>query len=159
MSFPRWFNEKLIRTCRQCGKKFYPIEWISKKRIYKESEKRYCTKIFCNSECRANYLEERNPEENFFYGKHLRPWNKGKRRDWIVKQTSGYVRIIKKDGSIDYQHRIAVNCSKGMIVHHKDGNKSNNQINNLEVMTQEKHIKLHKIHAGRTKSLAVKSLE
>ena len=30
------------------------------------------------------------------------------------------------------------------IVHHKDGNKLNNDINNLEILTRSEHIKLHK---------------
>lgn len=36
------------------------------------------------------------------------------------------------------------------IVHHKDGNKFNNNVNNLEVMTNEDHVKHHRKDALRT---------
>lgn len=39
--------------------------------------------------------------------------------------------------------------AKGEIVHHKDGDKWNNSPENLEVMTQSAHIKIH-IHAKRS---------
>lgn len=35
------------------------------------------------------------------------------------------------------------------VVHHKDGNRKNNNISNLKLMTQEEHTSLH--HAGRRK--------
>jgi hypothetical protein len=40
---------------------------------------------------------------------------------------------------------------KGEIVHHKDGNKRNNSIENLELMTQSEHAKLHapQMHKAR----------
>lgn len=56
----------------------------------------------------------------------------------------------------DKNHRIArkvmseyLNRKLSMfeIVHHKDGNPSNNDISNLQIMTLEEHTSLH--HAGR----------
>jgi hypothetical protein len=48
-----------------------------------------------------------------------------------------------------HEHRIVAErllgrpLAKGEIVHHKDGNKHNNDPSNLEVMTQSEHMKLH----------------
>jgi hypothetical protein len=40
--------------------------------------------------------------------------------------------------------------AKGEIVHHKDGDKWNNSPENLEIMSQSEHIKLH-LHSERSK--------
>lgn len=53
------------------------------------------------------------------------------------------------------EHRVVVenhlgrllNCDE--VVHHKDGNKKNNDINNLEVMNYLYHVKLHSRRVGR----------
>ena len=48
-----------------------------------------------------------------------------------------------------HEHRVIAEqiigrpLAKGEIVHHKDGNKHNNDPSNLEVMTQSEHLKLH----------------
>ncbi len=48
-----------------------------------------------------------------------------------------------------HEHRIVAEqllgrpLVKGEIVHHRDGNKHNNDPSNLEVMTQSEHMKLH----------------
>jgi len=39
--------------------------------------------------------------------------------------------------------RRIIKCPKGLIVHHKDKNVRNNNINNLQIMTQREHITLH----------------
>jgi len=141
--YPKWFTTDLLKECPICGIKFYPLEWKSPKRIYRESKVRYTTRIYCGDECRLRYQSEKPPEKNYFYGKHLIPWNAGTKHDCIVKQQSGYMRIIKADGEIDYEHRRVVKCPKGMVVHHIDGNKSNNNISNLKIMTPGEHTRLH----------------
>lgn len=52
------------------------------------------------------------------------------------------------NGKKIYLHRIIWTLTNGaipdgFIVHHKDGNGLNNEINNLELMTKEKHTSLH----------------
>lgn len=50
-----------------------------------------------------------------------------------------------------HEHRVVAEqmlgrpLKKGEIVHHKDGNKHNNDPSNLEVMTQSDHIKEHRL--------------
>ena len=51
-----------------------------------------------------------------------------------------------KGGTHDYWHRKAreiVRCPKGLIVHHIDGNYKNNSLDNLQIMSQSKHVSLH----------------
>ena len=51
-----------------------------------------------------------------------------------------------KGGTSDYWHREArkiMNCPKGKIVHHKDGNVKNNNKDNLMILTQNEHVAIH----------------
>ena len=70
-----------------------------------------------------------------------------------------------KGGCYDYWHNEArkiMGCPKGLIVHHKDGNYKNNDINNLQIMTQNEHVALHnKLRKGTKKknTLVLKSLD
>lgn len=63
---------------------------------------------------------------------------------WNTAEYSGWV----------YEHRYVVECflnrplSSSEIVHHKDGNKLNNDISNLEVTTRSSHAKEHLIRRG-----------
>jgi len=67
-------------------------------------------------------------------------------------------------GTSDYwrrEARIKVNCPKGLIVHHKDGNFRNNKLDNLQIMTQSEHVGLHnKLRVGykRKNTLMLNSL-
>lgn len=75
----------------------------------------------------------------------------GKAGGAIKKETRGKntkkTTYIKEEGV--HQHRIVAEkkigrpLKKGEIVHHIDENKHNNEPENLEVMTQSEHIKLH----------------
>ncbi len=60
------------------------------------------------------------------------------------KGTKTYVKLNGR-----HEHRAVAETilgrplERGEIVHHKDGNKKNNDPNNLEVMTQGKHMQEH----------------
>lgn len=141
--YPKWFTEEMARCCEECGKYFYPQQWEGKRKYF-ESQKRYFSKKFCNNGCRSANLSRQDMELNYFYGKSLTPWNKGKNKGCKVKQQSGYVRVFAPDyKTFDYEHRLVTNCPAGYIVHHVDGDKANNNPSNLEIMTQSEHIKLH----------------
>ena len=61
-----------------------------------------------------------------------------------------YKRIRTKDGLID-EHRLVMEQYLGRklrpdeVVHHINGNKQDNRIENLEVMTNSEHARLHKV--------------
>lgn len=62
----------------------------------------------------------------------------------------GYVvgKRTPKGGRI-YEHRIVAKAKKGFIVHHKNGDKSDNRPENLEIMTQSQHCREHAPHISR----------
>lgn len=78
-----------------------------------------------------------------------------KKRYFKVKLFDNY-RIKKKEhGYFMYVHRLVASCFLGMefnagkkiIVHHKDGNQLNNNVNNLDVLTTEEHVKIRKVRS------------
>ena len=60
-----------------------------------------------------------------------------------------YKKIKLKNGKTKDEHRLIMekylgrNLEKWEVVHHKDRNKKNNDLNNLELMTSSEHMKLH----------------
>ena len=56
-----------------------------------------------------------------------------------------------KDGSSQTHYRNKANAPKGKVVHHKDGNKSNNSQSNVRVISKAEHNKVHPEKGGRRK--------
>jgi len=91
---------------------------------------------------------------------------KGKRNSMFGKKSSrnkgGYVgklgyKFIWVNGIKVYEHRYIVEkylgrkLSRQEIVHHKDGNKLNNVISNLDIISQGEHLQIHKPRLGTGK--------
>ena len=63
--------------------------------------------------------------------------------------TWGYCRVRLSDGRIVLEHRFVMEqalgrpLDRGEIVHHKDGNKHNNDFRNLEIRTNSGHAQAH----------------
>lgn len=115
-------------NCKTCRKKF-------KKRISDPRDKNK----FCSSKCALSAV--RTKEHQIMAGK--------KAAQVIIKKyrgtgTKGYIKELHEN-----QHRVVMEkflerkLKKGEIVHHVDGNKHNNDIKNLKVMTQAEHAGLH----------------
>lgn len=84
---------------------------------------------------------------------HWQRWYRGHpldgkpRRVWVNNQ--GY-RMVWRDGRDQLEHRVIMEDHLGRklhvdeVVHHKDGNKTNNVIANLEVLPRAAHTSLHR---------------
>lgn len=57
-------------------------------------------------------------------------------------EKAGY-KVVTENNVRNREHRIVTNVPKGSIVHHINGIKSDNRPENLQIMTQSEHIKLH----------------
>ena len=113
-----------IRECEHCKKTFFAL--------YRKVGK------FCSNKCQTHL------------GNHPR-WNGGK-----IISDLGYVLVkapwhpYNRKGYYS-QHRLIVEANIGRllepeeVVHHIDGNKLNNSIDNLSVMTQREHMMLHQM--------------
>ena len=143
-------------NCSNCG---------NQKEIYPSQTKR--DKIFfCNRSCHCSYRNRiDNPskhrdlsgENNPMWGVHKVSWNKDKKgemaHNWkggVHKRKDGYVRV-SINGKRYLQHRLVVKdriTDRYQVVHHIDGNRSNNSPSNLMVVkNQAEHARLHKTHA------------
>ena len=95
------------------------------------------------------------------FKKGHKPWNTGKRKGYIK---GGYLNtycpehpLCNVSGFVP-EHRLVMEkhigrfLTKEEVVHHKDGNKLNNIIGNLEILTNSKHVTLHKTIHGLSKT-------
>lgn len=71
------------------------------------------------------------------------------RKDGYVLVRMGVIPRAYKGSRYKLLHRIVMEKKMGRllkrseIVHHKDGNKGNNKVSNLKVITQSEHAKIH----------------
>lgn len=139
-----------MKYCRYCNKELLRKAWYgNRKRI--ETNKRWHERIYCDNICRSKVLKEQTPQENYFYGKHLVPWNKGKKyygKGWRQSDGKGYIRVYVADKEWEYEHRIVAREKYGElseieIVHHLNWDKSDNRPENLIVCSRSEHKRLH----------------
>ena len=103
--------------CKQCGKLFYSTR-----------------REFCSRECVYLYRSSNSIHKIY------------QENGYLVKFQNGY----NKKGNVKL-HRAIMEEALGRrlkpneIVHHKDGNKQNNDISNLEVMERRDHSRLHRL--------------
>lgn len=141
---------KLPVKCKNCSKIFDGFFPSFKRR-------------FCGRKCQGEYYQlhpSNTGKTRFKKGQH--PWNKGKtglqarekHPNWsggTTKRKDGYVLVNTKDGRRLLEHRLVVenylgeSLPKQIIVHHKDKDRSNNQISNLEIMTNSEHTTIHNL--------------
>jgi len=89
--------------------------------------------------------------------KGTKPWNAGTAKGWIDHR--GYLcltKFVNGKAKKFRVHRLKMEEHLGRrlepyeIVHHKDGNRLNNEISNLEIMTFPEHTRHHNIGAQRS---------
>jgi endogenous inhibitor of DNA gyrase (YacG/DUF329 family) len=118
-----------VYYCDYCGKKFYRTKGFRKKR-------------FCSYSCSAKAINRASYMEN--HGS----WKGGK-----YMGNSGYVYIRTSNGKYKTEHVLIAESilrrplKKGEVVHHVNGNKSDNRHCNLIICTQSYHNSLHQIMA------------
>lgn len=117
-------RRRVACTCFRCGKIFE--RW--------ESAARNAEKHFCSRTCQAaSRSGELNP--NWNGGSFVRP--------------DGYVAVRTDGGGYVLEHRLVMEQSLGRyltkdeVVHHIDGDKERNDIENLQLLTPSEHTLLH----------------
>lgn len=104
------------RPCPICGKLFYTTR-----------------NEFCSPECGTKGKMQRNTHKTYM------------ENGYICHYVNGY----NKKGNVK-QHRLVMEnhlgrrLSENEVVHHKNGDKTDNSIDNLEVMTRSEHNSLHR---------------
>lgn len=158
-----------MKICRYCKIELKRKTWQGKKRKYAETKKRLNERMYCGNECRSKQLSiDGKGKGNYFYGKHLIPWNYKKEIRWRIKQTNGYVRIIYKNEKgkkyFIYEHKevmqlnIKRDLTKQEVIHHINNIKSDNAIENLMLFTDNaEHMKFHARKRNSNKLLSTSS--
>ena len=106
-----------LQTCLHCGKEF-------------AFSSKHKGKMFCNVNCACAY-------------------KRGRERVATL-DAKGYKNVWFADGSGEKEHRYIIEQMIGRklgrdeVVHHIDGNRANNEISNLAVMTRGEHSSLHR---------------
>jgi len=126
--------------CDECGVIFHPMSRRANEAVKLNNN------MFCSPECR---------KENWKINavKRLKLWsNKGNLKSGISVSTDGYVqiRVVGKPRNLIKLHRYLMEVKIGRplmateIVHHKDEDKLNNCIDNLQIVSRSEHNKIHK---------------
>lgn len=142
-------GQKSIWECDMCKRHFEVTNSRASDAIKKGSEK------FCDKNCLGRYMKE-------ISSKRVVKWIKNNRHPLNTKgygvTTDGYIWIYVK-GKPRNQiklHRYIMEVHLGRelhpreIVHHKDENKLNNSLDNLEITTISEHNRIHR-HFGSEK--------
>ena len=131
----------MISVICKCGKEFFTQEYRIKNNRGK----------FCSINCKRKYairpkglkynLVKENPTS---FKKGFVPWNKGNAKP-VYDKSIGYMKIKgRKYHRVLMEQKIGRKLLKREVVHHIDGNKLNNDINNLELFSSKsEHLRFH----------------
>jgi len=117
-------------TCQYCGKT-YTVN----------AQKRLAVTKFCSRLCRARgtVTPEINAKKAHYGAQHPKYVPVGTRRIW-----QGVPGVqVKTDQGWEREHRVVAQPGPNQVVHHINGDPTDNRPENLEIMTQTEHAKLH----------------
>lgn len=146
-SFCRGVKRVKPRPCLVCGKKFTPRNYQLKVGQGK----------FCSQKCSLKNLS--GLERTVKWRKRISESNKGKvavsgvdhpfYKGGLFDTTDGYRFVLVSNQKYAAEHRMVMSeylgrpLSSDEIVHHKNRDKMDNRIENLQIMTRSEHIKEH----------------
>lgn len=117
---------RITRPCLNCGK---PVE------ILRSEAEKYGRGLYCSLSCRSQQTQ---------FGEANPVWKRG-----YSPNRTGYLRSGLKASKNIFLHRLVAEQMLGRpllaseVVHHRDGDKTNNAPENLEVMSRSDHLRLH----------------
>lgn len=128
MPLHRTASDRIQRTCILCGRLFYS----------RTEEIRIGRGLYCTNACRGQALR----------GEHATNWQGGR-----SMQSNGYIRIRRPDhpdacAGYILEHRWLWEQAYGLLpegcdLHHRNGDKTDNRIANLELLSHAEHAGLH----------------
>lgn len=147
---------KIIRSCLVCGKEFSPVRYhvergngrfCSRRCARIDQAKSWSRPPLKCEHCGIEFpwkLVHGNPQ------RFCSPRCLGLSRRTGGVNDQGYVVVVGGDGRKVKAHRLVMEQHLGRklrrdeVVHHIDGNRANNDVSNLVVMTAEEHDRLHR---------------
>lgn len=124
MTYPKW-GRLPIKSCPICGKQFKPVR---------------SKDVYCSKKCFHESITVR------MSGKNHPMWKNGK-----SKSVQGYILVSQGKGVQKLEHRLVMEKHLGRKllrtehVHHINGDKTDNSIENLSVLSTSEHNRLHAI--------------
>lgn len=121
-------TQKEVVYCELCGKELLRTPTVIKKNKHH----------FCSKEHYDEWLIDHHEKKGVLV-------NNG-----IYHHGQGYIFRYQSSKNYKAEHRLVMEQCLGRplrsdeIVHHKDGNKQNNDISNLEIVTRAEHIEIHR---------------
>lgn len=106
-----------IKKCQQCGNEFYTTR-----------------NKFCSRECAIKYKKDHYNHKIYMENEYLVGYEKGYNK-------KGNYKLHRKK----IEDLIGRRLTSNEIVHHKDENKLNNNIDNLQIMTRGEHSRYHRL--------------
>jgi hypothetical protein len=105
------------------------------------ARRRLAVTKFCSRLCRARGIvtPEINAKKAHYGEKHPKFVPVGTRRVWADEPWV----VVKTDQGWKREHRVVARPAPHQVVHHADGNPTNNAPENLQLMTQAEHARLH----------------
>lgn len=109
---------------------------------------------------RIDYINKlKNTKNSGWFSKGHKPLNTGrtyfKKRNGFFND-NGYIKLYlpehplaNKKGLVREHHKVlydnGIELEKGQVVHHRNENRADNRLENLEVMTNSDHLRLHRL--------------